>query len=320
MPFHTARNIALGQSGGGFTNTDTCPKSELSPPSAHPPIRDTSRICSQTTEQAEIERSGEAAVCLAGRTLRVRSRFLDDIETQPQAARISAMKAALLVLHSPTDETVGVDNARQIFDSARHPKSFVAIDGADHLLTSHADANYVSAVLAAWASRYAFGPDAESPEQQLEEGFVEVSEAGAAPYGQRIAAGRHVLTADEPAPIGADTGPSPYDLLLAALGTCTSMTIRMYANRKQWPLNDVTVSLRHSRIHATDCATCETRTGRVDRFERVIRFHGDLDPEQRQRLLDIADKCPVHRTLSSEVAIETTEFATDRGAAGTTVS
>ncbi|MBA0125107.1 alpha/beta fold hydrolase [Haloechinothrix sp. YIM 98757] len=262
------------------------------------------------SSRAEIERAGEADVTLAGRTFRIRSEFLTDIETQPQTERVACLDAALLVLHSPTDTLVSVDNARQIFDSARHPRSFVALDGADHLLTRPADAAYVATVITAWASRYAFEPDvtdAPSSQEAPGEGVVRVGESESGHFAQRIAIGRHVLAADEPPPTGDDTGPSPYDLLLAGLGACTSMTVRMYADRKELPLENVTVSLRHSRIHAEDCANCETERGKVDRIERMIRLDGDLDEQQRQKLIEIANKCPVHRTLHSEIAIDTTD-------------
>jgi putative redox protein len=268
--------------------------------------------------RAEIERRGEAEVCLAGRSFRIRRQFLDDIATQPQAERVRRLRAALLILHSPADEIVGVDNARILFDTARHPKSFVALDGADHLLSDRADAGFAGAVIGGWAGRYAFGP-ATAPTVAPAEGSVVVAESGSGPYGQAITAGHHRLTADEPAPTGADTGPTPYDLLLAGLGACTSMTIRMYAERKRWPLERVTVTLRHSRIHADDCAGCQTHTGLLDRIERVIRLDGDLGDEQRTRLLEIADKCPVHRTLRSEIVIETTEAAAQFAAVGSSV-
>ncbi|QHO68487.1 bifunctional alpha/beta hydrolase/OsmC family protein [Marisediminicola antarctica] len=265
--------------------------------------------------RAEIEESGEAEVVLAGRTFRVRQQFLADIAAQPQAERIRDLGAALLVMHSPADAIVAVDNARRIYEAARHPKSFVALDGADHLLTSPADAAYAAAILATWAGRYALGPPAgaaaPAPPVPITlpdpaEGLVVVSERGSGAYAQEIMIGRHRLTADEPLPIGTDTGPSPYDLVLAGLGACTSMTMRLYAARKKWPLEKVTVSLRHSRIHAKDCADCETTTGQVDRIERVIHFEGDLDADQIERLSGIADKCPVHRTLRSETVIHTT--------------
>jgi len=268
-------------------------------------------------DRAEIERSGQAEVCLAGRTFRIRREFLDDIAEQPQAGRIRRLGAALLVLHSPTDEIVGVDNARRIFDGARHPKSFIAIDGADHLLTNRADATFVATALAAWASRYAHPPAGHAGQPATPagpaEGFVVVSESGAGPFGQRISAGRHRLAADESEPTGMDTGPSPYDLLLAGLGACTAMTVRMYARHKQWPLDHVTVSLRHSRIYAEDCAHCDTASGMLDRIERVIRLDGDLSHHQRERLLQIANKCPVHRTLHSEIVIDTAAASTVDG-------
>lgn len=254
----------------------------------------------------EIQQSGDAQVSIAGRAFRIRRAFLDDVAAQPQHDRIRDLGAGLLVLHSPTDELVSVDNARQIFDSARHPKSFVAIDGADHLLTKRADADYVASVIASWAVRYLPASDRALDTSLTDEGVVVVAESGSGRLSQRITAGRHELVADEPRPMGDDTGPTPYDLLLSGLGACTSMTLRLYADRKGWPLTGVTVELRHSRLHANDCEQCETESGMVDRIERTIRLDGDLSDEQRARLMDIADKCPVHRTLSSETRIRTT--------------
>jgi len=265
----------------------------------------------------EIEETGEAEICLAERPFRIRRQFLEDIADQPQSDRIRRLGAALLVMHSPTDETVGIDNARSIFDAARHPKSFVSLDGADHLLTRAADARFAASMLASWASRYldeGLPPTSEATApsaDEVEQGSVVVSENGRGPYGQRITAGRHLLSADEPTPVGHDSGPSPYDLLLASLGACTSMTLRMYASRKQWPLESVTVTLRHSRIHAKDCEDCATDSGQLDRIDRVIQLSGALDAEQRRRLLEIADRCPVHRTLHSEVNVRTTLASDD---------
>lgn len=262
---------------------------------------------------AEIQEHGEAEVTLAGRTFQIRRQFLDDIAAQPQAERIRTLDAALLVMHSPVDAIVDVDNARIIYEAARHPKSFIALDGADHLLTNPDDAIFAATMLATWASRFAFDPlparAAAQKQADPTEGLVVVSENGDGSYGQDVRIGQHRLTADEPKPVGKDTGPAPYDYLLAGLGACTSMTLRMYAERKKWPLDKVTVTLKHSRVHAKDCADCETTTGQVDRIQRVIRIEGDLDDSQRQRLLEIADKCPVHRTLHSEIIIDTEEFS-----------
>ncbi|MCO1575658.1 OsmC family protein [Crossiella sp. SN42] len=218
------------------------------------------------------------------------------------AEAVARLGAALLVLHSPTDATVGIEHARRIFLDARHPKSFLALDRADHDLVRPRDAAYAGAMIAAWAARHLPEPAAEP------EGHVVVTENGTGTYGQTITVGRHVITADEPRPLGEDSGLSPYDLLLAGLGACTSMTLRMYAERKGWPLERVSVALRHSRVHASDCADCETKDGRLDRIERAIRITGQLDAEQRQRLLEIADRCPVHRTLHSEIIIDTAAY------------
>lgn len=256
-----------------------------------------------------IERDGVAELDLGGRPFRIQLQFLRDLEMQPQQQRIAELGAALLVIHSPVDDTVGVENARVIFDAARHPKSFVAIDGANHLLTDRRDAAYVASIIAAWASRYALDPDPHQigdPDPALAEGHVRVSETAAQGFAQEIRAGRHLLHADEPLGIGTDTGPSPYDLLLAGLGACTSMTIRMYATRKQWPLEHVSVELSHSRTHANDCASCDESTEHLQLIERTITLTGDLDDTQRDALLAIADKCPVHRTLHAGVLVTTT--------------
>ena len=213
------------------------------------------------------------------------------------------MNKPLLVLHSPSDKSVAIDEARRIFDAVRHPKSFVSLDNADHLLTRREDAEYAADVIGAWSRRYV----TTRPDHEPTDTGVSVSE-GADKYLQIIQAGQHVLEADEPKSIGGgDRGPSPYELLLAALGTCTSMTLRMYADRKGWPLEHTRVRLSHSKIHAKDCENCDTKLGYVDRIERVIELDGRLDDQQRARLLEIADRCPVHRTLTSEVSIVTRE-------------
>jgi putative redox protein len=251
-----------------------------------------------------VPRGDELEVSIAGRRFRVDKGFFDELAGQKAGETLAALRKPLLVLHSPRDEIVDIDNASKIFLAAKHPKSFVSLDRADHLLTRREDASYAAAVLAAWASRYL---DAEpEPEPEAVPG-VRVAEAGEGRFAQLVAAGRHRFRADEPVPVGGDdNGPGPYDLLLAALGACTSMTVRMYAERKGWPLERIAVDLRHDKVHAQDCAECETKVGRIDRIERVLTLEGDLDQAQRARLLEMADKCPVHRTLHAEVWIPTT--------------
>ncbi|MFI6291313.1 alpha/beta fold hydrolase [Nonomuraea sp. NPDC050790] len=239
------------------------------------------------SSRAEIEANGVAEVVLAGRPFRISGAFLDDIREQDQRKRIAGLRRALLVMHAPLDELVSVENARLIYDAARHPKSFVSLDGADHLLTDRRDATYVAEVLAAWVGRYI---DLK-PRDDGERGVVTVEETHAAKFQQAVTMGRHRLLADEPPSLGgADSGPGPFDLLLAALGTCTSITVRMYADAKQIPLERVTVSLR--------------RKGKHTIVKDLVLIGGDLSAEQRDRLHEIADKCPVHRALTGPLTIE----------------
>ncbi len=252
-----------------------------------------------------IQMRGEGEVELGGRTFRIRRDFLDDIAEQRLLDRVETLSTPLLILHSPTDQIVGIDNAATLFAAARHPKSFVSLDDADHLLSRRGDARYTGEVIAAWSQRYIASP-ADGPAPDGEPGQVVVSETGSGTFQQSVTVGAHRLLADEPNDVGGlDTGPSPYDLLLAALGACTSMTLRMYAERKGLPLEHVSVALQHSKIHAIDCQTCEAEQGQIDRIKRVITLQGELDDATRARLLEIADKCPVHRTLTSEIDIRT---------------
>ena len=254
-----------------------------------------------------IREQGEVDVLLAGRPFKIRREFLDDVAEQMLMDRIAHLKKALLVFHSPTDELVGIDSASRIFTSAKHPKSFVSLAGADHLLSQRRDAEYVANVIAAWAERYLDQPESVA-KAESESGVVIVRETGAGKFQQEIMSGPHRFIADEPVSFGGlDSGLGPYDLLLAGLGACTSMTIRLYADNKKLPLKRVTVRLTHNKIHATDCENCETKEGMIDRIDRDISFEGDLDRATRKRLLEIADKCPVHRTLTSEINIRTFE-------------
>ena len=257
----------------------------------------------------EIREKGEAAVTLAGRAFTIKRQFLEDVEAVRLHDRIATMKKALLIFQSPADEVVGLENASAIFTAARHPKSFVALHGADHLLTKREDAAYVAEVLSAWASRYIMGSVGTRQEPTIEPGAVSVIETRRSKFQQDIRAGKHRLLADEPvAQGGEDTGPSPYDLLAAALGACTSMTLRLYADFKKLPLHGIQVRVRYYKSHVQDCDECaEGKAAKIGHFERVIRLDGDLDEAARQKLLAIADKCPVHNTLEKGSRIITRE-------------
>jgi putative redox protein len=254
----------------------------------------------------EIREKGEAEVELAGRSFTIRRQFLEDIEQTRLAEDLGKLGAALLVLHAPRDEIVGIDNAAALFGAARHPKSFVTLDDADHLLTREADAEYAAEVIVAWSARYLELAPEERP-QAAPEGVVRVSEAGGQGFLQDITVdGRHSLLADEPEELGGtDRGPSPYQFLAAALGACTTMTLRMYASRKGLPLEAVTCDVTHDKCHREAAKEPGGAGGKIDVFRRTLHLRGELDPPTRERLLAIADKCPVHRTLHAEVRIET---------------
>ena len=251
-----------------------------------------------------IQAEGEALVDIAGREFRIKKQFLDDIQGRKLGDTVARLGRALMVMHSPRDTIVGIDNATMIFTAAKHPKSFVSLDPADHLLSRREDAFYAGQLLAAWAERYLDVKPDEIPAPPP--GKVLVRETREGKFTNQVVVGRHVIRADEPVAAGGlDSGLSPYDLLCAALGACTAMTLRFYADLKGIPLERVSVELKHEKIHATDCAECETKEGKIDRIERLIGLEGALDSAQRQKLLEIANKCPVHRTLHSEVVIPT---------------
>lgn len=255
-----------------------------------------------------IRAEGRAEVTLAGRRFTLERQFLDDVAGQRLHDRIAGLRRALLVLHAPRDEVVGIDNASRIFAAAHHPKSFVSLDEADHLLSQPADGAYAGEVIAAWAGRYL--PAEPARDAAGERAGVTVAETGLGRYQASVQAGRHRLLADEPERVGGlDSGPSPYDYLSAALGACTVMTLRMYAQRKGLPVERIAATVTHGKIHAEDCADCaeelRAKGGTIDRFERAIAIDGELDPAARARLLEIADRCPVHRTLEAGAAIVT---------------
>jgi putative redox protein len=250
-----------------------------------------------------IQNRGEAEVSLAGRTFKLKKQFLDDLQLVNMKDVLKNLNRALLVLHSPIDETVGIENAAQIFQAARHPKSFISLDQADHLLSQQADSLYAGAVIAAWAGKYIDVSDKDQPSSGDVQHQV-TAQIGKSPYVTDIMAAGHSLVADEPPSMGgADLGPAPFDLLMASLGACKAITLRMYSDRKQWPLEGVTVQLNHKKIDAADCETCITKEGKLDQFECEIDVAGELDDQQKKRLLQIADRCPVHRTLHSEIVV-----------------
>lgn len=245
---------------------------------------------------------GEAEVDLGGRPFLVKQQFVDDLEQHDVKGTIGKLHKALLVMHAPLDNIVEIDNAAELFVAAKHPKSFVSLDSADHLLTNDDDSRYAGQVLAAWASRYL--PHADHGEPFRVAAGEVVARTYTDGFKTDVRAGRHTLVADEPRSVGGtNAGPSPYDLLSAALATCTSMTLHMYAAHKKLDLESVTVRVKHGKIHAVDCEDCESDSGRIDEFQRSIALQGSLSEAQRQRVLEIADRCPVHRTLEGEIKI-----------------
>jgi uncharacterized OsmC-like protein/pimeloyl-ACP methyl ester carboxylesterase len=253
----------------------------------------------------EIEASGEAEVVLAGRRFTVGRQFVRDLDGHRMEETIAGLGRPLLIFHSPVDRIVGIDNAALIYKAARHPKSFVSLDDADHLLLDPSDSLYVGSVLAAWAHRYIDAPPEPDTREELRQDNRVSVRTAAGSFKTEILARGHSLIADEPTAVGGENlGPTPYDLLAAALGACTTMTLRMYADRKKWPLDEAVVRLQHSRIHAEDEEQLEDGDARLDRLDREVTLVGPLDDQQRGRLLEIADRCPVHRTLSAGVRID----------------
>lgn len=263
----------------------------------------------------EILNNQSAKVSLGGRSFTIQKQFIEDLDRHNTLDHIKELGKALLVFHSPVDQIVSIDEATRIYVAAKHPKSFITLDQADHLLSDKGDANYVAAVITAWVSRYladSFSSESASTNSHqddalpiIEPGTVIVRERDKK-FAREIFTQQHRLVSDEPVEQGgADSGANPYELLLAALGSCTSMTLRMYANHKKLDLEAIEVTLRHSRVHLDDCESCDDKNTLVDKIDREIKLVGRLDDDQRKRLLEIADKCPVHKTLVNEIVIET---------------
>jgi len=253
---------------------------------------------------AAIERDGEGQVDIGGHRYNLSRDFLDAVRDVDLLGRVEALRIPLMFCHSPTDEIVDVDNAAKLFVAAKHPKSFVSLAGADHLLSRNEDARFAASVIASWAYRYI--PMREDWPMS-EEGVV--VKTGHGKFGTEVHTRSHRFLADAPTSYGGDdSGPTPYDLLNAALGTCSAMTMKMYADRKGWPLEGVTVRVTHERDHKDECDhVAAMEEGRqMQALHRSIELHGeDLDEDQRARLIEIADKCPVHRTLEGELHVHT---------------
>lgn len=251
--------------------------------------------------ERQLREQGEAEVQLGGRPFRIKKQFLDDLESHDLRSAVGRLRRALLIMHAPLDNIVEIDNASALFAAAKHPKSFVSLDDADHLLSDARDSRYAGQVLAAWASR--FLPEEAGDDLVAGDGEV-VSRTWGDGFRTELRAGDHRLVADEPKSVGGtDLGPTPYDLLSAALAACTSMTLKMYAAHKKLELTSATVRVQHDKVHAEDCEDCETDSGKIDEFRRTIELVGNLDDAQRERMLEIADRCPVHRTLHGEIKV-----------------
>lgn len=250
----------------------------------------------------KIKQEGVATIDIGGRVFTIKKAFLDDLNSKNMFELLKQLKKPILVLHSPQDKIVSIDNAADIYHAAFHPKSFITLNGADHMLTGKKDALYTGSMIASWVTRYIDIPEKQALRTRaqvvarLDEDSIFTTE---------IMAGIHQFVADEPDQIGGnDFGPDPYELLSSSLAACTAMTLRMYAQRKKWDLQEVTVHIDHAKQHVEDCQTCENANSKIDRFVKQITLEGDLTDEQRQRLKEIADRCPVHRTLHSEVRID----------------
>lgn len=252
----------------------------------------------------EIEKEGSAEVNIGGRSFNIKKQFVDDLKKHALPKVLKTMRKSLLVMHSPQDVTVGIENAAEIFTAAHHPKSFISLDGADHLMTNKADSQYVGKVIASWAERYLHIDKGEAIQSESQT-VVRIKDK-TNKFLTQIQAGKHSMLADEPTDVGGeDLGPSPYQLLTAALGACTAMTMRMYADRKGWEIEEIRVHLNHDKRHSDDCADCEKPSSMIDHFERILEINSKLDEQQLQRLMEIANRCPVHRTLEGDVKMTT---------------
>ena len=265
------------------------------------PIKTIGRVGSELLDLAEDDM---VEVSIARNKFCIDGKFVQQFVGQSLKSKLKDLDKAILVLHAPGDTIVSVDEAGAIFAAAKHPKSFVSLDKADHLLHQDGSAENAARVISAWAWPYLTVLDIKDDPPVV--GVVRV-ETAEGKFLQNVTTASHQFLADEPKAIGGkDIGPNPYDFLLASLGTCTSMTIKMYADFKKIPLEGVRIDLEHDREHAADCENCESDKSRIDVIDRSIELIGDLSSEQRDKLIAIADKCPVHRTLENHIEVRTT--------------
>jgi uncharacterized OsmC-like protein/pimeloyl-ACP methyl ester carboxylesterase len=264
--------------------------------------------------ETELERKGQAEVSIGGRPFVIKKQFIEDLRKHELKEVLSAMRKPVLIMHSPQDTVVGIDNAARLYHAAHHPKSFVSLDGADHLLSAKADSLYAARTIGTWAQRYVLQQSREQAQPLSTQGMQVVAHLDLEDnFTTQISNGQLTILADEPADVGGDQlGLTPYDLLNAALGACTNMTLKLYAERKKWPLEEVYTYLTHSKKHLEDSSGKSENLGKIDHIDKRIELKGDLSPEQRQRLLEIAAKCPVHRTLTNDLVIESTLMDEDQ--------
>lgn len=248
-----------------------------------------------------IRKNGKARVNIGGRDFTLKKQFLDDIKNHPLTEVVANFRKSLLILHSPQDRIVGIENAKDLFIAAWHPKSYISLDGMDHMLSGQENSHYVGKVITGWAMRYVSMPKAETLQSNKQ---VAARLDNTEKFTTYMKLGDHNALADEPTTYGGNNfGPSPYEYLSGALASCTAMTVQMYARRKKWNLENITVHIDHSKEHAVDCENCESSSAKIDTFTKTIKIEGDLTREQKERLMEIADRCPVHRTLMSSVQI-----------------
>ena len=252
----------------------------------------------------EIKKNGKAIVNLSGRDFTIKKQFLDDLERNTLSETVKNLRKPILIMHSPQDNTVGIKNAEEIYMAAHHPKSFISLDGADHLLMNKKDSIYAGEVISGWAKRYLNITDSEDLPKTKHQVIASLDFDDGFTTAMKV--GNHYMTADEPTSYGGnDFGPSPYELVSAGLSACTAMTLQMYTKRKGWHIDNVEVHTSYSKTHALDCGDCESANAKIDTFHREIKITGDFDDKQLERLLQIADKCPVHKTLHNETQVIT---------------